>query len=137
MDTISRERRSENMRRIRGKNTKPELIVRRELFRMGFRYRLHGTKLPGKPDVVFPKQRKAIFIHGCFWHNHSYKHCKIARLPKTNSGYWAEKLSRNVERDMARRAELRRLGWKVLVVWECQSKSIETHLGRIRRFLQE
>lgn len=137
MDTISSERRSENMRRIRGKNTLPELVVRRELFKMGFRYRLHSGKLPGKPDVVFPKQHRAIFIHGCFWHNHSNIRCKIARIPKSNSQYWAEKLQRNIERDAARRAELRRMGWKVLVIWECQTKSIERQLGRIRRFLEE
>lgn len=136
MDTISPERRSENMRRIRGKDTRPELIVRRTLFSLGYRYRLHSDKLPGKPDVVFPTQRKAIFIHGCFWHNHSYRGCKIARFPKSNSGYWAEKLRRNVERDAARRADLRKMGWKVMVIWECQTKSIERQLGRIRRFLE-
>ena len=136
MDTISPERRSENMRRIRGKDTKPELTVRAALFGMGYRYRLHSEKLPGKPDLVFPKRRKVIFVHGCFWHNHSHIHCKIARFPKSNSGYWADKLRRNVERDAVRRAELRRLGWKVLVIWECQTKSIQKQLGRIRRFLE-
>jgi DNA mismatch endonuclease (patch repair protein) len=136
MDTISPERRSENMRRIRGKDTKPELIVRRTLFAMGYRYRLHGAKLPGKPDLVFAKQRKVIFVHGCFWHNHSNVRCKIARFPKSNSDYWADKLRRNVERDATRRAELRRSGWKTLVVWECQTKSIERQLSRIRRFLE-
>jgi len=137
MDTISPERRSENMRRIRGKDTKPELIVRKALFGMGYRYRLHGTELPGKPDLVFAKQRKVIFVHGCFWHNHSHVRCKIARFPKSNSDYWADKLRRNVERDAVRRAELRRIGWKTLVVWECQTKSIERQLRRIRRFLEE
>jgi len=136
MDTISPERRSENMRRIRGKDTKPELIVRSALFGLGYRYRLHADELPGKPDLVFPKRRKAIFIHGCFWHNHSHVHCKIARLPKSNAGYWADKLRRNVERDTMRRAELRKLGWKTLVVWECQTKSIDKQLNRIRRFLE-
>jgi DNA mismatch endonuclease (patch repair protein) len=135
MDTISPERRSENMRRIRGKDTQPELIVRRALFAMGYRYRLHGAKLPGKPDLVFAKQRKVIFVHGCFWHNHSHISCKIARFPKSNSDYWADKLRRNVERDAIRRTELRRAGWKVLVVWECQTKSMEKQLGRLRRFL--
>jgi DNA mismatch endonuclease (patch repair protein) len=136
MDTISPERRSENMRRIRGKDTKPELIVRRALFGMGYRYRIHDAKLPGKPDLVFTKRRKVIFVHGCFWHNHSHARCKIARLPKSNSSYWADKLRRNVERDTVRRTELRRIGWKALVIWECQTKSIERQLNRIRRFLE-
>jgi DNA mismatch endonuclease, patch repair protein len=136
MDTISPERRSENMRRIRGKDTEPELVVRRTLFRLGYRYRLHSDKLPGKPDVVFPTLRKAIFVHGCFWHNHSHRGCKIARFPKSNSDYWAEKLRRNVRRDSARRADLRKMGWKVLIIWECQTKSIERQLSRILRFLE-
>jgi DNA mismatch endonuclease (patch repair protein) len=136
MDTISPERRSENMRRIRGKDTKPELIVRKALFAMGYRYRLHGAKLPGKPDLVFAKQRKVIFVHGCFWHNHSHVGCNIARFPKSNPDYWADKLRRNVERDAARRAELRRIGWKALVIWECQTKSIERQVRRLRRFLE-
>jgi DNA mismatch endonuclease (patch repair protein) len=137
MDTISPARRSENMRRIRGKDTQPELIVRRALFAMGYRYRLHGAKLPGKPDLVFAKQRKVIFVHGCFWHNHSHIRCKIARFPKSNSEYWADKFRRNVERDTARRAELRKMGWKVLVIWECQTESIQRQLRRIRGFLNK
>jgi DNA mismatch endonuclease (patch repair protein) len=135
MDTISPERRSENMRRIRGKNTKPELIVRRALFALGYRYRLHGDELPGKPDLVFPKQRKVIFVHGCFWHNHSDSRCKIVRLPKSNSEYWAVKLKKNVARDTLRQSELKKLGWKSLTVWECQTCSIASQLPRIKRFL--
>ncbi len=137
MDTISPERRSENMRRIRGKDTRPELVVRRALFAMGYRYRLHSAKLPGKPDLVFPSQRKVIFVHGCFWHNHSHVRCKIARFPKSNSNYWAEKLMRNVQRDTERRAELRKIGWKALVIWECQTRSIERQLARICCFLEK
>jgi DNA mismatch endonuclease (patch repair protein) len=136
MDTISPERRSENMRRIRGKDTKPELIVRKALFAMGYRYRLHAAKLPGKPDLVFAKLRKVIFVHGCFWHNHSHIQCKIARLPKTNSDYWADKLRRNVERDAGHLTELRQAGWKVLVIWECQIRSIASHMRPIKRFLE-
>jgi DNA mismatch endonuclease (patch repair protein) len=136
VDTISPERRSENMRRIRGKDTKPELIVRKALFAMGYRYRLHGAKLPGKPDLVFAKQSKVIFVHGCFWHNHSHVRCNTARFPKSNPDYWAEKLRRNVERDAVRRTELRRIGWKALVIWECQTKSLERQLRRVRRFLE-
>jgi DNA mismatch endonuclease, patch repair protein len=137
MDTISPERRSENMRNIRAKNTKPELIVRKAVFAMGYRYRLHASQLPGKPDLVFPSLRKAIFVHGCFWHNHSRPGCKIARLPKSNSEYWLDKLQRNVARDVLRRAELRKAGWKTLVIWECQTRSIATQVRRIKRFLEE
>jgi DNA mismatch endonuclease, patch repair protein len=137
MDTISPERRSENMRRIRGKNTKPELVVRKAISAMGYRYRLHSSKLPGRPDLVFAKRRKVIFVHGCFWHNHSHVRCKIARFPKSNSDYWADKLRRNVERDAFRSAELRRTGWKVLVIWECQTRSIGSQLARIRHFLEK
>ncbi|HTA22652.1 MAG TPA: DNA mismatch endonuclease Vsr [Terriglobales bacterium] len=137
MDTISPERRSENMRRIRGKDTEPELIVRRALFAMGYRYRLHGAKLPGKPDLVFAKQRKVIFVHGCFWHNHTRPGCKIARLPKSNPDYWLDKLNKNVARDVLRRAELKKAGWKTLVIWECQTRSIAAQMRRINRFLEE
>ena len=136
MDTISPERRSENMRRIRGKDTKPELIVRSALFGMGYRYRLHGDKLPGKPDLVFARRRKVIFVHGCFWHNHSHSSCKIARLPKSNCSYWAEKLRKNVQRDAVRRVQLKKLGWKSLVVWECQARAIDRQVSRLRRFLE-
>jgi DNA mismatch endonuclease (patch repair protein) len=135
MDTISSERRSENMRRIRGKDTQPELVVRRLLFSAGYRYRLHNAGLPGKPDLVFPKRRKAIFVHGCFWHRHLNSNCKIARLPKSNCKYWADKLEKNVARDALRRAQLRRMGWKTMVIWECQTRSIAKQLRRMQRFL--
>lgn len=137
MDTISPERRSANMRNIRGKNTRPEPIVRKAIFAMGYRYRLHAAHLPGKPDMVFPRLRKAIFVHGCFWHKHARPSCKIARLPKSNSGYWLDKLEKNAARDVSRRAELRKAGWKTLVVWECQTRSIAGQARRIRRFLEE
>jgi DNA mismatch endonuclease (patch repair protein) len=137
MDTISPERRSENMRNIRGKNTKPELIVRTAVFAMGYRYRLHSAHLPGKPDLVFPSLHKAIFVHGCFWHKHSRPGCKIARLPKSNSGYWADKLTRNVARDVLRRAELKKAGWRTLIIWECQTRSIAAQTRRIKRFLEK
>ncbi len=123
------------MRRIKGKDTAPELAVRRQVFAMGFRYRLHGSALPGKPDLVFPKMRKAIFVHGCFWHRHGNTKCKIARLPKSNCEYWADKLEKNVSRDAARRAQLRRMGWKTIVIWECEARSINNHLRRIKKFL--
>ena len=134
-DTLSKRARSERMSLVRGKNTKVELTVRSLVHKLGYRYGLHAGDIPGRPDLVFRSRRKVIFIHGCFWHNHSHASCKIARLPKSNSDYWADKLRRNVERDAVRRAELRRLGWKVLVIWECQAKSIEKHMQRIERFL--
>ena len=118
-DTISAERRSNNMRRIRSKDMSPELKVRRLLHRMGYRYRLHRKDLPGHPDIVFPKMKKVVFVHGCFWHQHSDPACKIAHLPKSHLEYWAPKLERNKQRDEQSLALLRRLGWKSLVVWEC------------------
>ena len=119
-DVISPERRSENMRRIRSKDMNPELQVRRFLHRMGYRYRLHRKTLPGHPDIVFPKLEKAIFVHGCFWHQHSNPACKITRLPKSRLEYWIPKLDRNKQRDAESLALLQQLGWTVLTVWECQ-----------------
>ena len=119
-DVISPERRSENMRRIRSKDMNPELQVRRLLHRMGYRYRLHRKSLPGHPDIVFPKLEKAIFVHGCFWHQHSNPACKITRLPKSRLEYWIPKLDRNKQRDAESLALLQQLGWTVLTVWECQ-----------------
>lgn len=125
--------RSENMRRIRSRDTKPELEVRRLVFSMGFRYRLHGADIPGKPDMVFRKHRKAIFVHGCFWHQHGA--CKAGRKPKSNEGYWTRKLNRNVARDKATLRQLRKLGWDTLVVWECQAKDAQRLSTRILKFL--
>jgi DNA mismatch endonuclease, patch repair protein len=112
--------RSENMRRIRSKDTTPELMVRRLLYRLGYRYRLHYTKLPGKPDIVFPGRRKVIFVHGCFWHAHQ---CRIAHQPRTKLYYWSPKLARNVERDARNQAALLSLGWETFAVWECQTRT--------------
>lgn len=105
------------MRRIRSTDTAPELAVRRLLYRLGYRYRLHRKELPGRPDLVFLKRRKVIFVHGCFWHVHT---CNAGRQPKTNQVYWSAKLARNVERDALNQAALLALGWESLVVWECQ-----------------
>jgi DNA mismatch endonuclease, patch repair protein len=123
-DTVSREQRSWNMSRIRGKNTKPELIVRRLVHAAGYRYRLHGmaagAMLPGKPDLVFAGRRKVIFVNGCFWHSHD---CKVGQTaPKTNAEFWEAKRSRTRQRDAAQAAKLAELGWAVLVVWECELK---------------
>lgn len=111
------------MSRIRGKNTKPELILRSQLFRQGFRFRVHQKDLPGKPDIVLLKYKTVIFVHGCFWHYH--KDCREGRVPLTNSKFWKEKLHRNISKDEANIKALRKDKWKVLVVWECE---IEKHL---------
>lgn len=117
-DRVSTEIRSKIMSRVKGKDTNPELTVRRFLHSKGFRFRLHRKDLPGNPDIVLPKYRAAIFVHGCYWHQHPG--CKKATLPKTNSEFWRQKLSRNVERDKESKLELSEMGWRVLVLWECE-----------------
>jgi len=117
-DRISKEHRSWNMSRIKGKNTKPELLLRKLLHRAGFRFRIHAPKLPGKPDIVLPRHSTAIFVHGCFWHRHP--DCSKATTPKTRTEFWQQKFRRTVERDKEKEAELRKLGWQVIVVWECE-----------------
>src|SRR3990170_4219533 len=123
MDTITKERRSWVMSRIKGHDTKPEYTVRSVIHRMGYRFRLHRKDLPGMPDVVLPKLRTIIFIHGCFWHRH--KGCRYAYNPKSRKEFWKQKFEKNVARDQKVRRKLQELGWRVIVVWECQTKSIE------------
>ena len=128
-DIVSEEQRSYNMSRIRSKNTKPELIVRSMLHRLGYRFTVNGPKnkqLPGKPDIVLPKYKTVIFVHGCFWHAHS--NCKDYRLPKTRTAWWKAKLEGNAARDAKQQAALKQLGWKVVVVWECELKN-QAELG--------
>ncbi len=137
VDTVSSRRRSEIMSAIRAKDMKPELIVRRLLHAQGYRYRLHRKDLPGKPDLVFPSLRKVIFVHGCFWHQHSDPCCKIVRQPKSNRQYWLPKLERNVARDAKNSAQLEELGWHVLVVWECQVRAGTQLLTSLVDFLGE
>ncbi|MBI5520462.1 MAG: DNA mismatch endonuclease Vsr [Desulfovibrio sp.] len=121
--------RSEIMGRIRSKDTKPELLVRRTLHRLGFRYRLHVKDLPGKPDLVFPSRRTVLFVQGCFWHGHD---CKVGnRAPKTNQDYWREKIARNRNRDVISAMRLVEAGWKVLVVWECELISLDNTIARV------
>lgn len=122
------------MSRIRSTDTKPEMLVRRLLHRLGYRYLLHKRDLPGAPDLVFPARRKAIFVHGCFWHQHS--NCIDGRIPKTRRSYWVPKLSRNVQRDREHRTALRRLGWSSLVVWECEIKNEQKVTAQLLKFLR-
>ncbi|HBO44932.1 MAG TPA: very short patch repair endonuclease [Planctomycetaceae bacterium] len=117
-DTLTPKHRSEQMSRVRSRDTAPELAVRRFLHSCGFRYRLHVQALPGCPDLVFPRLRKVLFVHGCFWHQHSCR--RGNRVPKSHRAYWQHKLNANRERDKKHRLALRRLGWEVLTVWECQ-----------------
>lgn len=135
MDKLTPERRSENMRRIKSKNMKPELAVRRLVHELGYRYRLHRKDLPGKPDLVFGPKRKVIFVHGCFWHGHELEGCLDARKPKSNIGYWNPKLTRNKERDAERVVALKAAGWKVLTIWECETKEMGKVEKRVKRFL--
>jgi DNA mismatch endonuclease, patch repair protein len=125
------------MRRIKGKNTAPELVVRKIVSALGYRYRIHSHHLPGKPDLTFPQRKKAIFVHGCFWHLHPLSNCKDARIPKSRVKYWTQKLRRNTERDRQHVTDLRKLGWKSIVIWECQTeKSLSALSARITRFLK-
>lgn len=114
------------------KDTGPELLLRQMLHRAGYRYRLHSTKLPGKPDIVFPARRKAIFVHGCFWHSHG---CSKGQPPKSRADYWEPKLKANRERDALRLRQLSEIGWSSLVVWQCEFRDVETTFGRVREFL--
>ena len=135
VDTISPERRSENMSNIRAKGMKPEMAVRRLVHSMGYRYRLHRKDLPGKPDLVFPARRKVIFVHGCFWHQHPDPACKIFRRPKSNQDYWLPKLDRNVQRDIEHQNRLRELGWGVMTVWECEVLNNDGLPERLQQYL--
>ncbi|WP_241264367.1 very short patch repair endonuclease [Bowmanella dokdonensis] len=109
------------MQAVKQKNTKPEVLVRKLLHSLGYRFRIHKKGLPGTPDIVLPKYKTCIFVHGCFWHHH--KDCKRSPLPKTNTSFWENKIMRNVARDKKHIEDLQRLGWKVLVIWECETKS--------------
>ncbi|NDV14276.1 very short patch repair endonuclease [Crenobacter caeni] len=133
MDRVSASKRSEIMRKVCQKDTSAELAVRKLLFALGYRYRLHDRRLPGTPDVVFPGRKKIIFVHGCFWHGH--ENCPKARLPKSNIEYWSTKVAKNILRDTQVQEELRQQGWGVLIVWQCQIKAQEELQGRLIAFL--
>ena len=136
MDKLTKERRSWNMSKIKSKDTKPELKVRKILYKLGYRFRLHRKDLPGKPDIVLPKYRTAIFVNGCFWHRH--ENCIEASRPKSNSEYWENKLDKNVERDLKKYQLLREDNWKVIVFWECELEGNEEEIVSIvKRRLNE
>ncbi len=133
-DIFDPEKRSQIMSRIRGRDTRPEMIVRRIAHGLGFRFRLHRKDLPGRPDIVFPRHQAVIVVHGCFWHRHPG--CKRASSPKTRVRYWQNKFEDNVVRDKRNETALRDLGWKVMVIWECETKDHEAVAARIESFLR-
>lgn len=135
-DSLTAAERSQRMGMVRGKDTRPELVVRKLVHAMGFRYALHRRDLPGRPDLVFAPRKKVIFVHGCFWHRHSSSKCRLARLPKTRLNFWLAKLESNRLRDEKNMRALRSLGWKILLVWECQLSDIEQLKNKLRRFLE-
>ena len=122
---------------VRGRDTKPEMLVRRVTHAMGYRYRLHYSKLPGKPDLAFPGRRKVVFVHGCYWHRHPDPSCKLARLPKSRLDFWKPKLEGNRRRDLENQRKLREMGWDVLVVWECQLREVDSVALMIAEFLED
>lgn len=133
VDSLSKKERSEIMARVRSKNMRPELVVRKLVFALGYRYRLHARDLPGCPDLVFRPRRKVIFVHGCFWHRHA--DCALARMPKSRLDFWEPKLEGNRRRDEKNGRALAREGWKVLTIWECQLNGSARVEAKIRRFL--
>ena len=133
-DTLTIAERSRLMAKIKGKNTAPERAVRSLLHRAGYRFRIHVRGLPGTPDVVLPKYRAVVFVHGCFWHRH--RNCKIATMPQSHKKFWSEKFARNVANDVRHRRKLRRLGWRVVTVWSCQLRHPERVLANIEKALK-
>lgn len=133
-DIYTKSKRSEIMSHISGKETKPEIMVRKFLFANGFRFRKNVKDLPGKPDIVLPKYKTVIFIHGCFWHGHT---CKRGALPTTNVEFWETKIGENVERDKRSIAELEKIGWKVIVIWQCEIKNSISRENRLQILIPE
>lgn len=134
-DTLNPDERSKRMSLVRGKDTKPELLVRRLVYSLGYRYRLHSTEIPGKPDMVFKGRRKVIFVNGCFWHRHD--NCSLARLPKSRLDFWKPKLEGNKERDKKNQEKLSARGWGFLVIWECEISDPEALTDKILNFLDK
>jgi DNA mismatch endonuclease (patch repair protein) len=135
MDNETSAQRSKQMSRIRSKHTEPELLVRRLVHGMGYRYRLHRRDLPGSPDLVFPSRHKVILVHGCFWHRHPDPSCPLTRTPKSRLDFWIPKFEANRQRDLKTKAQLEALGWGIMVVWECQLRHVESIEARVREFL--
>ncbi|VBB05621.1 dna mismatch endonuclease vsr [Lucifera butyrica] len=131
-DRFTREERSRIMSRVKGKNTGPEIKIRSTLHSLGFRFRLNRKDLPGKPDIVLPKYKAVIFVHGCFWHGHS---CKRGHRPQTNEEFWNKKIDGNIKRDQVNMNNLEKLGWRVLVIWQCEIKQMDALIVRIKEFL--
>ncbi|MDQ3635534.1 MAG: DNA mismatch endonuclease Vsr [Acidobacteriota bacterium] len=134
-DNLTAEQRKRNMTAIKSRHTKPEKIVRSIIHRMGFRFRLHDKKLPGKPDIVLPRHKKIILVHGCFWHMHDCKRGNVT--PKTNTEYWQKKRFKNVERDRQNLTAYKKEGWKVLTVWECEIKDLDKLKNKLLNFLNK
>jgi DNA mismatch endonuclease, patch repair protein len=135
MDRLTPEKRSWNMSRIRSKNTKPEKAVRSLLHKSGYRFRIHRKDLPGNPDIVLPKFKTVVFVHGCFWHRH--ENCKYAYTPKSRQEFWKKKFEVNIKRDLKNRNELECLGWKVVIIWECELKNLTFVKDKIESFLKK
>ena len=134
MDTFSDKKRSKIMQNIKSKNTKPELVIRKLLHSKGYRYKIHDKKLPGKPDIVMPKRKGVVNVHGCYWHYHG---CSRSNIPKTQTEYWVDKLEHNKRRDFQNKRKLKKLGWKVIDVWECtlRKKNLEKTFNRLERLI--
>lgn len=132
-DVVTREKRSWMMSRVKGRDTKPEILIRSMVHRMGFRFRVCQRHLPGSPDIVLPRHLKVVFVHGCFWHGH--ESCTRSKRPKTNTEFWNKKLDGNIERDKRVRERLYRMGWRVLVIWQCETRKPEQILGKLENFL--
>ncbi|MGA9865545.1 MAG: DNA mismatch endonuclease Vsr [Acetobacteraceae bacterium] len=135
MDTLSPRERSRRMAMIRDRDTKPEMIVRRLVHGLGYRYRLGGAGLPGRPDLVFPSRRSVIMVHGCFWHHHADPHCRLGRVPKSRLDFWLPKLERNRLRDMDNEARLENGKWRALTIWECELRNLDMVTERVLGFL--
>lgn len=135
MDIVTREQRSRMMSGIKGKNTKPELLLRSALHKLGFRFRIQRKDLPGKPDIVLPKYKTIIFVHGCFWHQHPG--CKFAYMPKSNVEFWKDKFKRNMIRDQTVQSLLKEMGWNIIIIWECQISNDPVFIQQCRKLIQD
>ena len=134
MDTFSDKKRSKIMQNIKSKNTKPELVIRKLLHSKGYRFKIHDKKLPGNPDIVMPKRMVVVNVHGCYWHYHG---CSRSNIPKTQTGYWVDKLENNKRRDFQNKRKLKKLGWRVIDVWECtlKKKNLEKTFNKLERLI--